>query len=37
MDIAELELENKVIPLKIKRPLPNGKYEIWSVKDLDIN
>jgi DNA-directed RNA polymerase I, II, and III subunit RPABC2 len=37
MDIAELELENKVIPLKIKRPLPNGKYEIWSIKDLDIN
>jgi DNA-directed RNA polymerase I, II, and III subunit RPABC2 len=36
MDIAELELENKVIPLKIKRPLPNGKYEIWSVKELDI-
>ena len=37
MDLAELELENKVIPLKIKRPLPNGKYEIWSVKELDIN
>ncbi len=37
MDISELELENKVIPLKIKRPLPNGKYEIWSIKDLDIN
>lgn len=35
MDIAELELKNKVIPLKIKRPLPNGKYEIWSVKELD--
>lgn len=37
MDIAELELENKVIPLKIKRPLPNGKYEIWSIKELQIN
>jgi len=36
MDIAELELEYKVIPLKIKRPLPNGKYEIWSIKELDI-
>jgi DNA-directed RNA polymerase I, II, and III subunit RPABC2 len=36
MDIAELELENKVIPLKIKRPLPNGKYEIWKVSELDI-
>jgi DNA-directed RNA polymerase I, II, and III subunit RPABC2 len=37
MDLAELELENKVIPLKIKRPLPNGKYEIWSIKELDIS
>ena len=36
MDIAELELEHKVIPLKIKRPLPNGKYEIWSIKELEI-
>ena len=36
MDIAELELEYKVIPLKIKRPLPNGRYEIWSIKELEI-
>lgn len=36
MDIAELELQYKVIPLKIKRPLPNGKYEIWSIKELEI-
>jgi len=36
MDIAELELEHKVIPLKIKRPLPNGLYEIWSLKELEI-
>ena len=36
MDIAELELEHKVIPLKIKRPLPNGQYEIWSIKELEI-
>ena len=36
MDIAELELEHKVIPLKIKRPLPNGKYEIWSIKELEL-
>lgn len=36
MDIAELELEYKVIPLKIKRPLPNGKYEIWSIKELEL-
>ena len=37
LDLAELELENKVIPLKIKRPVPNGKYEIWSIKELDIS
>jgi len=36
MDIAELELEYKVVPLKIKRPLPNGKYEIWSIRELEI-
>lgn len=36
MDIAELELKYKVIPLKIKRPLPNGKYEIWSIKELEL-
>lgn len=36
MDIAELELEHKVIPLKIKRPLPNGQYEIWSIKELEV-
>jgi len=36
MDIAELELEYKVIPLKIKRPLPNGRYEIWAIKELEI-
>ena len=27
--IAEEELKNKIIPYKIKRVLPNGKYEIW--------
>ena len=34
--IAELELKHKVIPLKIKRPLPDGRYEIWSLNELDI-
>lgn len=34
--IAELELKHKVIPLKIKRPLPDGRYEIWSVSELDV-
>lgn len=32
--IAELELEHDVMPLKIRRPLPNGKYEIWYTKEL---
>jgi len=38
MEIAELELKYKVLPIKIKRPLPDGKFEIWTVKELeDIN
>jgi DNA-directed RNA polymerase I, II, and III subunit RPABC2 len=35
-EIAELELKYKVIPLKIKRYLNDGSFEIWSVKDLEI-
>ena len=34
--IAWLELKNKVIPYIIKRRLPNKKYELRSLKDLDI-
>lgn len=34
--IAEKELKEKKIPFIIKRPLPNGKYEFWNVKDLEI-
>ena len=34
--IAEQELKEKRIPFIIKRPLPNGKYEYWNVKDLEI-
>jgi len=36
IEIAELELENKVIPYKIKRVLPSGKYEIWD-PNIDFN
>lgn len=36
MELAELELKHKVIPLKIKRPLPNGLFEIWSINELEI-
>ena len=32
--IAELEYNNNSIPLKIKRTLPNGKYEIWKISEL---
>jgi DNA-directed RNA polymerase subunit K/omega len=33
-ELALLELKYKTIPIKIKRPLPNGKYEIWRVSEL---
>jgi DNA-directed RNA polymerase subunit K/omega len=32
--IAEEELKLNMIPFKIKRPLPNGKYEIWTIEEL---
>lgn len=35
--IAEEELKNFMIPYKIRRPLPNGKYEIWSLDELSID
>ncbi len=31
--IAEKELENKKIPLIVRRYLPNGRYEDWSVHE----
>jgi DNA-directed RNA polymerase subunit K/omega len=34
--IAELEFEQKKIPVIIKRPLPNGAFEYWRLKDLEI-
>jgi len=34
--IAELELQQKKIPFIIKRPLPNGGFEYWNIKDLEI-
>lgn len=34
--IAQLELESKMIPIMIIRPLPNGKKEKWSIKELRI-
>jgi len=34
--IALAELEQKVIPFIIKRPLPNGGCEYWKLKDLEV-
>ena len=33
--IAEMELENKVIPFILERPLPHGGTEYWRVCDLE--
>lgn len=33
--IAELELQQKRIPFIIRRPLPNGGSEYWSLRDLE--
>ena len=34
--IAEMELQAKVLPFIISRPLPNGRKEFWKLKDLDL-
>ena len=34
--ITQLELESKMIPIKIIRPLPNGMKEKWSLKELHL-
>jgi len=33
--IAEEELKLNMIPYKIRRPLPNGKYELWTLDELN--
>ena len=33
-EIAILELKNDTIPLIIKRPLPDNRFEVWKVKEL---
>lgn len=36
-DIVDFELKEKVIPFKIKRPLPNSKkVEVWDLSELEI-
>jgi DNA-directed RNA polymerase subunit K/omega len=32
--IAEEEFKRNMIPFKVKRPLPNGKFEIWAMEEL---
>jgi DNA-directed RNA polymerase subunit K/omega len=34
--VAKMELEKKIIPLVIIRPLPNGQKEKWRVSELEI-
>jgi DNA-directed RNA polymerase subunit K/omega len=33
--IAQEEFKLNMIPYKIRRPLPNGKYEIWTLDELN--
>jgi len=35
IEIAKLELEEKMIPMKIKRILPDNKVEIWRLSELE--
>jgi len=37
VEIAIYELKNKMTPFKIRRPLPNNTYEIWKIKELDVD
>jgi DNA-directed RNA polymerase subunit K/omega len=34
--IVQMELEQKVLPFIIQRPLPNNTFEYWKLQDLDI-
>ena len=35
-EIAILELESKVLPINIRRYLPNNTYEDWKISELDV-
>ena len=35
-EIAKMELEQKLLPFIIRRPLPNKKAEYWRLRDLEI-
>lgn len=32
--IAKMELEEKRLPFILKRPMPDGNYEVWRLRDL---
>lgn len=32
--VSQLELESKMIPIKICRPMPNGEKEVWKLSEL---
>ena len=34
--IAELELQQKRIPFIIRRPIPDGGFEYWNIRDLEV-
>jgi DNA-directed RNA polymerase I, II, and III subunit RPABC2 len=36
IEIADMELHQKVIPFIIRRNLPNGDFEYWKLNDLEI-
>lgn len=37
LEIAIEELRHKVIPFKIRRPMPNGTYEEWKISELEVD
>ncbi len=34
LEIAKLELEQRVLPFIVKRPMPDGTFEYWRLSDL---
>jgi hypothetical protein len=37
IELAKYELNKKMTPLIIKRPLPNKSYEMWKISELTID
>ena len=36
VQIAEMELQKKVIPFQLLRTMPSGRFELWKIEDLII-